>query len=69
MSIGSARRRIGASPCGGSGRPSRLWLGPKVVDACLMTWRCLEAVGVFAALALGAIAVVKIVDALLDGIH
>jgi hypothetical protein len=66
MSIVSAQRRIGASPRCSSGGPSRPWLPLKFIEDCLMTWRCLEAVGV---LALGTIAVVKIVDALLDGIH
>lgn len=64
MDIGSAWRRFGVSDVAGGP-----WLTPARVRACLTFRRQMEALLIFATLALGAVAVVKFVDALLDRLH
>lgn len=66
MSIGSARRRYDATLCRDrSTNPERPWLIASIGAA----WRCLETPCVLISITVGAIAVVKIVDALLDALH
>ncbi|WP_457798235.1 hypothetical protein [Methylocystis sp. S23] len=59
MSIGSARRRFGATPCHG------LWPAPRRIGI----WRYFEATCILAGITFGNIAIVKIVDAFLDALH
>lgn len=66
MSIGSARRRYGATPCRDrSADPERPWR----VAGLGAVWRCLETPCILIAIAVGNIAVVKVVDALLEALH
>ncbi|PPD44807.1 MAG: hypothetical protein CTY15_06310 [Methylocystis sp.] len=71
MSIGSARRRYGAPAFGDKQQEQkeRRWLNPAILDACAAAWTCVQAVSLVAAIIFGNIAVVKIVDALLDELH
>lgn len=70
MSIGSARRRFGAWPhrsrTGDYGRPS---LAPDIAGAVKTAWACLEVLCILIGVTLGGVAVVRIVDALLDALH
>jgi hypothetical protein len=42
---------------------------PSAMQACLILWRVTEIAVIFSAVTLGNIAIVKIVDALLDALH
>jgi hypothetical protein len=66
MSMGSAWRRFGATPCRiGPAKGPR----PRLVAGIRQIWRRLEFPCILVALTLGNIGVVKIVDALLDALH
>ena len=71
MTIGSAWRRFGAPTFGDKEQTEkeRTWLNPAILDACAAAWTFTQAVCLVAAIILGNIAVVKIVDALLDELH
>lgn len=66
MFIESARRRYAATPCRyRSTDPKRPWR----VAGLGAVWRSLEAPCILIAIMAGAIAAVKVVDALLDALH
>jgi hypothetical protein len=71
MSIGSARRRYGAPTIRDKAqtKKERTWLNPALLDACAAAWTCIQAASLVAAIIFGNIAVVKVVDALLDELH
>jgi hypothetical protein len=70
MSFGSAWRRIGASHDRlGANAPGWRQIASEIVDAAKTLQLCLEASSIFALVAVGGVAIVKIVDLLLDELH
>lgn len=68
MSVGSAWRRFGVVTQGGMARPddSRVSVAPAARAMWRAVWRCAKALSVVAALVLGSIALVQILDVMLD---
>ncbi|QGM96764.1 hypothetical protein [Methylocystis parvus] len=66
MSIDSARRRFGATPYRGRStcRPH-----PWILASFARFWACVETPCILLAVTLANLAIVKIVDALLDALH